>query len=167
MLDENFSDTDNLLKQLLDRNIPHVIKERLINSNHDIVCDSLNQLLIDEDLDIRDLTLMAFLQIDTSLAVKRISSLIEDPIDSWRWRICAVLGQFGNSTSVMPLIKVLLNDSSQDVRFMAAMALESIGDIRAISSLRQVVHTDRGTDYEGRQISEMAKEAINAIQKRI
>lgn len=98
-----------------------------------------------------------------------LSEVVLHQNSNWRFAACRAIGQLGeraNAKCVGLLCDVLLNDEDADVRFCAARALAEVGDESALPTLRYAETNDKGEDYEGRPISEVAREAVEAILAR-
>lgn len=131
-----------------------------------LLVDVLIETLGDPDGDIRIGAAEAILRINPESGTPLVLSLLKDPENHVRWYICGLLHDFGDTRAVEPLVKLMQTDPDSDVRYIACYALSEIGDMRALSALRWVQQNDRGTDYEGRRVSEMAGEAIQSILAR-
>jgi hypothetical protein len=127
-----------------------ILVNQLRNSDGEVRCDAATALLI----------------IDNHKYMESILPLLEDPLDYVRWDVAGLLHDFGDEAAIESLIKVILKDTDDDVRHNACFALSAIGDARALPALRHVLVNDKGEDYEGRRVSDMAKEAIESILSR-
>jgi HEAT repeat protein len=80
-----------------------------------------------------------------------------------RWDIVILLGDIGDKQAIPNLIKVLLKDPDPDIRIQATVSLSKLGGHEALQALKEVVDKDFEEDYEGRTVSECAKNAIKKI----
>jgi HEAT repeat protein len=78
----------------------------------------------------------------------------------------AELGPDALSSLELALLKLLETESSDDVRYEAVNALGEIGTVRSLDLLAEISVTDTSVDYEGRPTRQLAKSAIDLIQKR-
>lgn len=99
-------------------------------------------------------------------SVEFVASRLQETPSDLRWYLCGLLADFGDERAVPPLVKVLMQDTDADIRLNAAFALGKIGDARALPALRETLQNDKGTDYEGRTVSETAADAIEKILSR-
>lgn len=53
-----------------------------------------------------------------------------------------MLGELKCSKAVIPLLKMLKNEEREDVRIVAALALQKIGDARGIFAIKQAIRFD-------------------------
>ncbi len=83
-----------------------------------------------------------------------------------RWDIVLLLGDIGDKGAIPHLITVLLEDASPEVRIQATLSLGKLGGHEALEALKKVVNKDFGEDYEGRTVSECAKNEIEEILAR-
>lgn len=114
---------------------------------------------------LKKMVVRAAFRVNTDRALPLVLPLLDDPNSDIRVHVCGLLSQYGNERAIASLI-YRLSDINSDVRFTAAYALGQIGDSSAIPALEEVQKNDKGTDYEGRPISDMALEAIGMIQSR-
>jgi HEAT repeat protein len=155
-----------LVKLLLSGKTRDEAKNKLYGLDKGVLIDILKDLLDDEDLGARDGALRLIMEVDPSQGVEKAITLLHDPMPEWRWYLCGTLSKYGDERAVLPLVDVLLHDPHDDTRYMAAFALERIGDTRALPALQHVQQMDKGTDYEGREIADVASDAIAAILQR-
>ncbi|HEY7152988.1 MAG TPA: HEAT repeat domain-containing protein [Gemmataceae bacterium] len=125
--------------------------------------ESLLKLLRDADGDVRCDAAEALMRIDSKLGTEAVLPLLADLDADVRWHTCGLLYDFGDERVAPRLVEVLRNDPEGHVRFFAADALGKVGDLSAVPSLRHAAQFDTGQDYEGRRVSEAAKEAIESI----
>ena len=126
----------------------------------------MSELLHISDLERLDTIIKVLVAVDPHQAVDLFIPLLHHEEPSLRWYICGLLADYGDTQAVEPLVEVLLHDEESDVRYMAVIALEKVGDGRALSALQQAQQSDQGADYEGRRIDKAASEAIQAIELR-
>jgi HEAT repeat protein len=127
---------------------------------------SLLRLLGHADPEIRSDAAEALMRIDAKQGTTAVLQLLSDTNPDVRWYTCGVLYDFGDERATPRLVKVLLEDPEGYVRLIAAHALGNVGDLSAVPSLSHAAQFDTGKDYEGRRVSEAAKEAIESIEKR-
>ena len=123
----------------------------------------LDQLLDDEDENIRTDAAVILAAVDFDQSLARLLGFLRSPDTAMRWTVCGLLSRHGDERVVKPLIQVLLSDEWADIRMLAAFALGKIGDRRAIEALRYAEQHDQGVDYENRTVRDAASEAISAI----
>ncbi len=123
----------------------------------------LDQLLDDEDENVRTDAAVIFAAVDLDRSLDRLLGFLRTPDAAMRWTICGLLSRHGDERAVEPLIQVLLSDDWPDTRMLAAFALGEIGDRRALEALRYVEQHDQGVDYENRTVRDAASEAISII----
>ena len=90
---------------------------------------------------------------------------LSDPSSGIRWTLCELFHGYPDSRVVLPLVRVLQEDTDPTVRLVAAEALYEVGDERALPALAYAEQHDKGRDYEDRTIAHAAREAILAILK--
>jgi HEAT repeat protein len=164
---EDIQDVIQLLRSLHteDENTRLQVVEKIRALNEEEVDILINQLR-NFDGEIRCDAATALLIIDNHKYMESILPLLEDPLGYVRWDVAGLLHDFGDEAAIESLIKVILNDPDEGVRHNACFALSAIGDARALPALRHVLVNDKGEDYEGRRVSDMAKEAIESILSR-
>lgn len=140
--------------------------DSLRNMDRDKVLQQIRDMLLSDDLEFRDVAIKALFNIDPYNGVDIILYSLHDPLASWRWYICSALAYFGDVRAIPSLINVVMNDDDDETRYMAAFALEKIGDNSALSALQHVMQNDSGVDYENRKVAAMAEEAIQSIIQR-
>lgn len=148
-----------------DENTRLQVVEKIRGLNKEEVDILINQLR-HFDGEIRCDAATALLIIDNHKHMESILPLLEDPLGYVRWDVAGLLHDFGDRAAIESLIKVILNDPDDDVRHNACFALSAIGDARALPALRYILANDKGEDYEGRRVSDMAREAIDSILSR-
>ena len=126
----------------------------------------MRELSTTSDMERLDTIIKVLVAVDPHQAVDLFIPLLHHEEASLRWYVCGVLADYGDTRAVEPLVGVLLQDEEGDVRYMAVIALEKVGDGRALSALQYAQQTDRGADYEGRRIDKAATEAIQTIESR-
>jgi hypothetical protein len=107
------------------------------------------------------------LRSDRQRGVPLILPLLSDPLEGVRAEVCSLLHDLGDARAVDSLTKVLREDSSPTVRYLATDALETVGDERALPALEWAAQHDEGTDWEGRPIAWSANTAKQSIQERL
>ena len=128
--------------------------------------DILSALLL-PDSDKRYSAAEAVLRLDTERGIELVLPLLEDPDSGVRYEVCGLLSAFGDERAIEPLTRTMMQDADGTIRHVAAFALGKIGDARALPALKWTQEHDLGTDFEGRPISEMAAESIEAIRARL
>ncbi len=123
----------------------------------------LDQLLDDEDENIRTDAAVILATVDFDRSLDRFLGFLRTPDAAMRWMVCGLLSRHGDERAMEPLIQVLLSDDWPDTRMLAAFALGKIGDRRALEALRYAKQHDQGVDYENRTVRDAASEAISAI----
>lgn len=102
--------------------------------------------------------------IDPVRSIDILIAELKDTDPLVRWLVSGILLNIADERTIEPLIQAL-NDEDSQIRIHAALALGKIGSPKALFALRLIQHTDIGTDYEGRKVSEMAATAIQQIKK--
>lgn len=98
--------------------------------------------------------------------VKFLTNLYDKSSPDWRYVCCQSLAEFHDERAGAKLIEVVQNDPDPDVRYAATEALAEIGDLTAVDALEYVKENDRGVDYEGFSVADMAVEALQKIYAR-
>jgi HEAT repeat protein len=146
-----------------DPNVKNTAYESIRRSNRKNVISVLDQLLDERDTNLSCQAAKILVDLDPLVGVRLVLPHLNSPDSTLRWVICGLLSNHGNKEAVLPLVNVLKNDSEADVRMLAAFALGKIGDRRAIPTLQWAQQHDYGIDYEGRRVSDVAKDAIREI----
>jgi HEAT repeat protein len=99
----------------------------------------------------------------------RVRFLLElyETNERWRMPCCEALGQFPDRRAVDKLCSILLTETDPDLRYVAAESLAIVGDDTALEALDHAAAHDRGEDYEGFPVSEMAADAASQVRARI
>ncbi|MGI0015289.1 MAG: HEAT repeat domain-containing protein [Nitrososphaera sp.] len=140
-----------------------VITQRLKGLDRQSAIIELRELLAHPEPNLRCDAAEALLLIDAPSTVGFVLPLLKDPVDFVRWNVCYWLSEYPNSQAVEPLTAVLLHDQDSNVRFMTAIALGVIGDIRAVPALKWANANDFGLDHEGDSVSNAAAQALKKI----
>ncbi len=160
----------HLVAQLFDRYASGTSKDNLFAEMRSglygdpIPC--LAQYLADSDEYISTYALDAMFRLDPVRATEYALPLLPNP--DWQFAICYLITKCGGAEQVVePLTEVLLSAEDADTRFMAAHALEQIGNARALPALKHARDYDQGCDHDGCSVSEAAAEAISTITSRL
>ena len=114
--------------------------------------------------EVSDRAVRAILQIDSEFGKRVLLELVQN--SNWHWYFAYSALKYGDKTFILPLCSILRESTDPNARYMAAIALERIGDSTALSSLTLALNDD-GEDYEGRSISEQTHKTIIAISSRV
>lgn len=149
-----------------DRHIRQRSIDEAKSMNRDLVIDELMQCLHEPDPNMRSDAAEALLLVDGSRSVGIVLPLLADNVASVRWHVCGLLHDFGDEKITPQLVTVLQSDAEPFVRMAAAYALGGVGAASAIDALRYAHEHDKGTDYEGRRVCDVAADAIEEILSR-
>jgi HEAT repeat protein len=94
-----------------------------------------------------------------------IDILDRAPVE-WQYNACYELRYFQDARAVAKLCAVLLENSTPDLRYVAAESLADFDDLTAIQALEYARDHDTGEDYEGVPVSETAKWSLDKIRSR-
>ncbi len=103
--------------------------------------------------------------IDPARSIDILVAALKDTDNLVRWLASGILLNIADERTIEPLIQAL-NDEDSQVRIHAALALGKIGSPKALPALTLAQHSDTGTDYEGRKVSDIAARAIQQIKDR-
>lgn len=93
-------------------------------------------------------------------------NLYERATLTWQAVCTEQLGTQHDIRAAEKLCEIALTHSDADIRFGAVESLGKVGDASAIPVLQSIADNDRGTDYEGFTIREVAIGAIHQIEIR-
>jgi len=127
----------------------------------------LLELLKDPSSEIRYKAAYALCILDNLKYLPDILQLLRDAHSDVRWGICDLMHDYGDERAIESLLKIILYDPEGDIRYMACYALSKIGNEQVIPILQQVIEIDKGADFEGRLVRDMAIRAIELIQERL
>jgi HEAT repeat protein len=131
--------------------------------------DRLSEFLADSDINVVGDAANMIMMIDPMRGTALILPLMRHSKDTVRWCACRLFAGYGRSydrtnEDVRRAIEnVLLTDSADDVRLMAAEALGSISHPAAVTALQHAADNDKGADWEGRTVADAARKAIERI----
>ena len=91
----------------------------------------------------------AILSIDEQKGIELLLPYLNDPDPDFRYDICGLMHDFGDSRVISALIDIMQNDGDPQIRGTAAFALGGIGDSRAIPALTRTMNTDHEYDMQG------------------
>jgi HEAT repeat protein len=123
----------------------------------------LRDLLQHPDTDISLRAVEVLLKLNAQKTQSWVLPLLKDASSTVRYGTAYQLVNYGDEHAVDALIETVLTDPDADVRSLAITALAWIGDPRAIPALEQVVHHDRGTDFQDSRLSLQTEQAIRYI----
>jgi len=109
----------------------------------------------------------AILSVDTEKGIELILPFINDSDPEFRYDICGLMHDFGNSRVITALIDLMQSDTDPQIRGTAAFALGGIGDSQAIPALTKTMKSDHESDMHGHSPSSCAKLAIDEIHEKI
>jgi HEAT repeat protein len=111
----------------------------------------------------------AFDAITSVQAFDRVQFLLDLlNLSSYGWRAvyCEELSHFHDVRAIAQLCEILLDDPDPNIRYTAAKSLAEIGDATAIEALEYAQKHDKGKDFEGFPVADMARQALQQIRKR-
>ena len=157
-----------LLKKMraYESEISETAYQRLTEIDREEVIEVLTQLLDSPNSNLRCQAAETLVKLSPERGPGIILPYIESADSTFRWVICGLLSSYGTKEAVVPLINVLQSDPEADIRMLAAFALGRISDKRAVPALQRAQQHDKGTDYEGRRVADVAADAIDAILAR-
>jgi HEAT repeat protein len=132
---------------------------KLRSLDRDRVIDILSGFLKSSELEDRMFSVEALILIDVHQTMELVLPMLNDPAVEVRNHVCYWLTQDGDERVVEPMIKVLLEDPSPDVRAMAASVLGASMDIRAKPALIQARDNDFAECFLGYTVSGVASSA--------
>lgn len=100
-------------------------------------------------------------------SIYNLSDLLYSEYEEVRANFCSKLGFYKNSTGRALLEELLNSEKSDGVRCVAVMCLGEVGDLSTVNILQDIIKRDASLDYEGRRISDLAKDSILKIRKRL
>jgi HEAT repeat protein len=105
------------------------------------------------------------LKLDESEALNALPTMLLSPTQSVRRVACEIAGEFKEHWSEVEavLLRQLANEIDPVVRYACVGSLARIGSHRSLPILNDIVRSDKGVDFEGRPISELASVAIRLI----
>lgn len=143
--------------------VPGAVALRLSDLPRRETLESLRQLAQSDDENLSDRAIRTVLQINPEYGKELLIDLSQKA--SWHWYFSYAALEWGDKTFIQPLCRVLRDSSDPTARYMAAVALERIGDLTAIPALTEALD-DPGEDYEGRTVSTQAYVAITSVRNR-
>jgi HEAT repeat protein len=108
----------------------------------------------------------AILSIDEQKGIELLLPYLNDPDSEFRYDICGLMHDFGNSRVIPALIELMQNDTDPQIRGTAAFALGGIGDSQAIPALTRTMNSDHEFDLYGHSPSSSAEYALKEIQEK-
>lgn len=144
--------------------VPEDVIDALCQLPRNETLADLRELLFQtEDVLLSDRAMDAILQIDAEFGKSVLLELYLRP--TWEWFFCYASLAYGDHSFIASLCAILLNSPNSKARYMAAVALEQLGDINVVDALTTALG-DKGTDHEGRKISQQAAIALQTIKGR-
>jgi HEAT repeat protein len=123
----------------------------------------LKPMLSDPDPPVRLAACEALFFVDGRRASELALPLLADPESEIRWFVCGCLPYSRDEQAIGPLLRVLKEDSSAQVRGAAACSLGRIGSPATIPALLAALETDHEPDMHGHSASSQAASAIDNI----
>jgi len=123
----------------------------------------LRPMLSDPDPPVRFAACEAAFFVDARRALELVLPLLADPESEIRWFVSGCLHYSKDERAIVPLVRVLQEDSSAQVRGAAAYALGRIGSPAAIPALLAAMESDHEPDMHGHSASSGAATALDDI----
>lgn len=117
-------------------------------------------MLSDSDPAVRFGACDALFLVDARRALDLSLPLLADPESEIRWFVCGCLPYSKDERAIGPLIRVLEEDSSAQVRGAAACGLGRIGSPAAIPALLAAMNSDHELDMHGHSASSQSAAAL-------
>ena len=105
-------------------------------------------------------------RVDPKLAILQIPKYLSADLQAVRRVACEVLEDIADFSTEHLLLNHLVNEREPTVRYAAVAALGAVGTRNSIPILYNIIQSDQSTDYEGRQIGDLAMEVIQLINAR-
>jgi|SRR5579883_1010987 len=93
-------------------------------------------------------------------------ALLDDPVGFVRWNACELLLHRWCYRAAPRIAELLVNDSSERVRGMAAVSLGTLGDRSVLPTLYEILKTETGVNHEGTPNREAIQMSIDVIRAR-
>src|SRR5678809_22731 len=123
----------SLIDSLPFADVPAEVVHKLAQLPRTEVLTSLKELTYSEDMSLSDRAMGAILEIDPDFGKDVLLELRIRP--DWEWYFCYAALGYGDDSFIGPLCEILLNSKDAHTRYMAAVALERLGNPAAIESL--------------------------------
>lgn len=163
--DKSSLEVDKLLKDLRSSRRKSAI-ERLKSLDRAWLVKLLTKSLADPDPQKRALAVQSLILVDARETLDIVLQMLKDPDIDVRWEVCYWITDYGDSRAIEPLIKVLLEDPSPDVRSQAAIALGASHSPKAKPALIQAKDHDFEKNFHDSNVSECAADALEAIERK-
>ena len=99
--------------------------------------------------------------------VQFLLNLLNLSSPGWRAAYCEELSRFHDARAIAQFCEILEDDPDPDLRYVAAESLAKVGDSAATKVLKYAQKHDKGKDYEGFRVADMASQALQQIRKRL
>ena len=153
-----------ILNQYGDARVRNVQVEAMQDYPEDDVFDALRNLLPSSDDILRTKAFDSMFKLHPERAIGEIVPLFND--SSWHWMISYISIFFADERTVPLLCKLAKESLDNEVVFNSVNAIGNFGKPENIETLDTVSKTNTNVDYEGRSVSDAAKDAISKILAR-
>lgn len=139
---------------------------KLLEYDNQAVFDAISEFMNDTSINRMTWIICANMlaRLDKFKANERLVDELQFHDPDRRYRVVKIFALYGTSHVVNELIQLLNDDSYPEIRILAAQALGSIGDKRAISSLEWAAKNDHEVDYEDCPVSYVAQKALQKLK---
>lgn len=144
------------------------VERLLLEFEHQTLFDTISAYMRNPDIGRREwiACIETLCRIDRIEANKRFVDALQVEDADKRFRLVKLLGKCGTEYVVPSLISILKDDPHPGIRFMAAHTLGAIGDARALSALKWSAEHDHALNHEDVSVSEMARIALEMLDRR-
>jgi hypothetical protein len=104
------------------------------------------------------------MEINFRKSMERMQHLLPKP--GWHYLLAEAIYEYGDAVDTAALIYIATHSRYSSARFLAVQGLKAFGTHDALPALHQIRATDRGTNADGDRVSDLAAEAIAAIEAR-
>lgn len=108
----------------------------------------------------------ALMKLESFDQVNFLIEFFDESNVDWKLVCCQTFIKFPDKRVINKLCEIVLNEPEPDLRCSAVESLSVIGDKSVLDTLEKVKLEDKGMDFEGFRISDMAQEVIQKIRFR-
>jgi hypothetical protein len=142
------------------------IRAFLLSADRKFVVSCLDELSNDSNAETACNAVELLVALEGIKGITWAAKLLKNEDESVRWAGCHLLSELDCMEAIDYLVQCLRTDPSGNVRFKAAEALATVGDLSTIAPLTRAAENDKGTDFEGRLIRERALRTVAVILAR-